>query len=1191
MIPSLIAALVFLMATPAEAQLRALGPEFRGIALWAELNEGQRIVDECTLADGTHARLVETCVPGGACTTAIEVSEPDSDAYKSLPQDLYQPGLSLACDRDRIALSWPVNSTLYGGTCRRLALVDPEGRIVGGPVDVGSRSQFCADDAYVAAGLASDGFVVVQRDRASGPSGDDDSYTLTAWFIDVSGSISGEPILVFGPDDGASRWGTTATNFDVAVGPSERIFVVWDNLSGEPRRGTIFGRVIDRLGPLGAPMELESRRLGWARSARVRRAEFGGFIAFWSNADLGGALARRFALDGVGSISTTTTTLATTTTLPRPIRPLLPAIDVFADTSYGRPLRTFDLAAATDGGSGWLAAWTVEREVYFARSLDDGRTWAGPRKLGTFPDSVHSAQPSVAAAASGQTWVVAGASGPWGHPESCPITVWRSGDHGDSWSGMRLEDRSDEYPDPRDCRPIRLATDGEGIWLVAWAARDHHRFSQDQASVLVMRSTDDAQTWSTPVPISSEPGYVPDLALHTDAAGTWALGWMYGRDVRVSRFTDTGLSWSEPSTIEYAAHEGNYVAYGLGGMDLTADREGAWIAAWQVEDQPLLATNGDLDIVVARSLDGARTWTTADTVAPYANLDYVDDFNPALVIDGDGDVLLAWTSFVDLGGRIDFDADLLATASTNGGATWLAPIAFNAAAGVDQFYDRRVRLVLDADGAVAAVWGGFDLDASRERTILIAKTRETCGDGGLDPGEACDDGNAVDGDGCDSNCTYTACGNGITDADEACDDGNSWPDDACTSDCEPTFCGDGVVHVGDEECDDANFVETDSCLSDCRQATCGDGYVYVGKEQCDDGNLVDGDGCDSNCTATGCGNGIRTAGEACDDGNMWNTDGCVEGCLVATCGDGYLHYPQERCDDGNLVDGDGCDGNCTKTGCGNRVVTDGEECDEAAHDDAGACTSECRLARCGDGHVYEGVEECDDGNDRDDDACRTACKRARCGDGILWSGIEDCDDGNRIDGDGCSSVCRAEKRCGDADGDGRVTASDALRVLRYAVGDLRSCPISRCDIDYSSAVSATDALMVLRAAVGLAAIEGCGPSMELVFRLEDEVVLGALQIELDFAGAALDIAARDSVPLCQTDIPNVLFSAGGVERRVLDVALASLKGFDGPRDLFTCITTGPGPPQIDDLQPTVVDASAPDLRPLDRPPAISLYLR
>ncbi|HYB98705.1 MAG TPA: dockerin type I domain-containing protein [Candidatus Limnocylindrales bacterium] len=55
--------------------------------------------------------------------------------------------------------------------------------------------------------------------------------------------------------------------------------------------------------------------------------------------------------------------------------------------------------------------------------------------------------------------------------------------------------------------------------------------------------------------------------------------------------------------------------------------------------------------------------------------------------------------------------------------------------------------------------------------------------------------------------------------------------------------------------------------------------------------------------------------------------------------------------------------------------------------------------------------------------------------------------------------------CGDANDDGDVKASDALIVLRAAIG-VGQCALARCDADGSGALTASDALRVLKKAVG-----------------------------------------------------------------------------------------------------------------------------
>jgi hypothetical protein len=62
--------------------------------------------------------------------------------------------------------------------------------------------------------------------------------------------------------------------------------------------------------------------------------------------------------------------------------------------------------------------------------------------------------------------------------------------------------------------------------------------------------------------------------------------------------------------------------------------------------------------------------------------------------------------------------------------------------------------------------------------------------------------------------------------------------------------------------------------------------------------------------------------------------------------------------------------------------------------------------------------------------------------------------------------------CGDADGDGHVSAVDALIALKSATGAAQ-CLLCRCDTDNSGQVTATDALALLQSAVGLAVSLDC----------------------------------------------------------------------------------------------------------------------
>jgi len=64
-----------------------------------------------------------------------------------------------------------------------------------------------------------------------------------------------------------------------------------------------------------------------------------------------------------------------------------------------------------------------------------------------------------------------------------------------------------------------------------------------------------------------------------------------------------------------------------------------------------------------------------------------------------------------------------------------------------------------------------------------------------------------------------------------------------------------------------------------------------------------------------------------------------------------------------------------------------------------------------------------------------------------------------------TSTTLAVPICGDANGDGDVTASDALVALRTAVGSA-TCSSTLCDTDGSGSITASDALLILKVAVG-----------------------------------------------------------------------------------------------------------------------------
>jgi len=168
------------------------------------------------------------------------------------------------------------------------------------------------------------------------------------------------------------------------------------------------------------------------------------------------------------------------------------------------------------------------------------------------------------------------------------------------------------------------------------------------------------------------------------------------------------------------------------------------------------------------------------------------------------------------------------------------------------------------------------------------------------------------------------------------------------------------------------------------------------------------------------------------------------------------------------------------TACGNGLVQkiDGEQCDDGNTVAGDGCASSCTLEACGDGIVNDsGLEQCDDGNTASGDGCDANCTLTACGNGIVTA-AEQCDDGDSVYhfGDRCDAACQSMPCAKPVSGRNRVlpTATDAQWTLRTSVGS-SACDLAICDVDGDGHVYASDALRILRAAVGLLVTLSCPP--------------------------------------------------------------------------------------------------------------------
>ena len=101
----------------------------------------------------------------------------------------------------------------------------------------------------------------------------------------------------------------------------------------------------------------------------------------------------------------------------------------------------------------------------------------------------------------------------------------------------------------------------------------------------------------------------------------------------------------------------------------------------------------------------------------------------------------------------------------------------------------------------------------------------------------------------------------------------------------------------------------------------------------------------------------------------------------------------------------------------------------------------------------------------------------QCGNGTIDLG-EECDDGDFTwaPGEICRHNCTVLDRCGDTDDDGRISAPDALFILRASVG-IETCALSICDVTGDGRITAADALLALQHAIGLPVELVCPPPL------------------------------------------------------------------------------------------------------------------
>ena len=195
-------------------------------------------------------------------------------------------------------------------------------------------------------------------------------------------------------------------------------------------------------------------------------------------------------------------------------------------------------------------------------------------------------------------------------------------------------------------------------------------------------------------PIEAHGEAPPQLAADRD--GGISILYTVGKEVPGERFpksalrfirsTDQGRHWSEPRTVNDGTEFGSHNFHAL-----TAAPDGSLLATW------LDARRGKSGVWMSRSTDGGRTWEANRPI-------YSDPTCPccrtSVAVAGDGSIYVAWRAILPGDVR-----DVVVTRSSDGGASWAAPVRVRAD---DWVYPgcphAGPSLEVDAKGAVHVAW-------------------------------------------------------------------------------------------------------------------------------------------------------------------------------------------------------------------------------------------------------------------------------------------------------------------------------------------------------------------------------------------------------------------------------------------------------------------------------------------------------
>lgn len=313
----------------------------------------------------------------------------------------------------------------------------------------------------------------------------------------------------------------------------------------------------------------------------------------------------------------------------------------FADTPY----------MATNKSGTWIAVWNElhtdnnvnqGRDIVYARSTDNGKTWSEPTVMNSTPVSPdYSFNVSDIAYGKG-TWIVTGTRLHRGHQQ---VFYFRSVNNGASWSGPYYP----AQPTNLEAASVKIATNGKGAWALAWWTYDSCAFCDHE--IWTSHSGDNGNTWSkVVVPGFQQRALLPiDDVVYSPATNEWFIVWTSDADLRnpgsyvaksniiFSKSRNNGASWSKAAWL---VGDENSI-WDAGGSKLHVDSKGNVAAVWLYDNYP-----GSGSWVYQRcQKDQQIPWGSASDINKDMQAgNVIIETPPSIASNKDGDLIAAWST-------------------------------------------------------------------------------------------------------------------------------------------------------------------------------------------------------------------------------------------------------------------------------------------------------------------------------------------------------------------------------------------------------------------------------------------------------------------------------------------------------------------------------------------------------------------